>query len=145
MLNETSSPSTHAKGGVNVGWPDTSSSWTTRVAAFYNCMEVVTQAQYDEGSGSGKPATLWLGAGLTTCANKVRAGTLADFFVDAANGDYSPKKSTPARNAGVNAPWMAGATDLAGKARINVDDGNVVDIGCYEWYKNIHGLILTVR
>lgn len=145
VLNEALAPSTHAKGGVNAGWADTGS-WTTRVVSFYNCMEVVSQEDYDKGSGSGNPAVLWLGTGATDCANKVVAGTLADFFIDAANGDYTTLKKSPARNAGVNHGWMASATDIIGKARINAEDGSIVDIGCYEWYNlNPPGLMIFVR
>lgn len=154
VLNEASSPSTYAKGGVNVGWPDTSGSWTTRVAAFYNCMEVVTQEQYDTpGNGkSGTAAALSLGAGLTTCANKVRAGTLADFFTDAAQGDYTLCSTSPARNAGVNLAWMTGARDLRNDPkwpRINADDRvdgvALVDLGCYEWFNPASPTIISFR
>jgi len=68
-------------------------------------------------------------------------------FVDAANGDYSLAKNSVCRNAGDNTPWVgvADAKDLAGKARVNADDDNIVDIGCYEWYSSSNGLILYVR
>lgn len=139
VLNEAGAPSTYAKGGVNVGWDDTGSSWSTRVAAFYNCMEVVTQSQYDAGlNSSGTPAALSLNQGLTTYQDKVNAGTLADYFADAAKGDYTPVKRSPARNAALDLAWMADATDLAGNARINAEDlvagAALPDLGCYEWY-----------
>ena len=118
-------------------------------------MEVVSQEDYDKGgsgittaSAAGKPAVLWYGTGATDFANKVVAGTLADFFTDAANGDYTTVKKSPARNAGVNHDWMASAADFTGKARINADDGSIVDIGCHEWYNPnppTPGLIIVVR
>ena len=153
VRNEAQNPgTTHAKGGVNVGWYNTDGNWKPpQVKSFYNCMEVVSQEDYDKGgsgdvSSGGKPAVLWLGTGATDFANKVVAGTLADFFTDAANGDYTTVKKSPARNVGVNHDWMASATDLIGKVRINADDGSIVDIGCYEWYNlNPPGLMIFVR
>lgn len=153
VLNEARNPGTsHAKSGVNVGWYNTDANWyPPQVKSFYNCMEVVSQEDYDKGgsgitTGGGKPAVLWYGTGATDFANKVVAGTLADFFIDAANGDYTTVKKSPARNVGVNHDWMASATDLIGKVRINADDGSIVDIGCYEWYNlNPPGLMIFVR
>ena len=49
-------------------------------------------------------------------------------FKDAANGDYSIKSSSPARDAGTNQEWMKNAFDLAGNKRKT----GRVDIGCYE-------------
>lgn len=153
VRNEAQNPgTTHAKGGVNVGWYNTDGNWKPpQVKSFYNCMEVVSQEDYDKGgsgdvSSGGKPAVLWLGTGATDFANKVVAGTLADFFTDAANGDYTTVKKSAARNAGVYHGWMASAIDLAHKSRINVDDDSKVDIGCYEWYNlNPPGMVIFVR
>ena len=69
-------------------------------------------------------------------------------FKDATNGDYALAKNSVCRNAGDNTVWagIAGANDLAGKARINADDGNVVDVGCYEWYSSkLPGMTIFVR
>jgi len=51
-------------------------------------------------------------------------------FVNRAEGNYRVWALSPCVNAGANQAWMADATDLAGKARIQ--DGTV-DIGAYEW------------
>jgi len=50
-------------------------------------------------------------------------------FVNAALGDYRPAPGSPLINAGTNAAWMSGATDLRGVPRIQ---GDVVDVGAYE-------------
>ena len=55
---------------------------------------------------------------------------------------YAIRYASAARNAGVNAAWMADATDMAGHARIN--DGTV-DIGCYECYLPCEGTIVIFR
>jgi hypothetical protein len=55
---------------------------------------------------------------------------------------YAIRYASGARNRGVNAAWMADATDMAGNARIN--DGTV-DIGCYECTLPNEGPIVTVR
>ena len=53
-------------------------------------------------------------------------------FVDAANGDFRLKNSSPCKNTGIlEEGWMANASDLAGNARVL--DG-VPNIGCYEFY-----------
>ena len=77
--------------------------------------------------------------------------TVADLFADYAAGDLMPSKGSILRNAGVNRDWMtAMAFDLTGKnLRINpgdkVDDSAIVDIGCYEWFVKLTGLILSFR
>lgn len=55
---------------------------------------------------------------------------------------YALRYGSAARNAGVNAAWMASATDLAGNARIA--DG-VVDAGCYECMLPNDGTLFLVR
>ena len=55
---------------------------------------------------------------------------------------YAIRYASAARNAGMNAAWMASATDLAGNARVN--DG-IVDIGCYECYLPCEGTMLIFR
>ena len=62
-------------------------------------------------------------------------------FVDPANGDFSLQASSPCRDKGVYADWMATAFDLLGKKRIV---GDYVDIGCFE-YCPIPGLMIIVR
>lgn len=49
-------------------------------------------------------------------------------FKNAVRGDYRLKTGSPAHNAGFNAEWCEGATDLAGKNR----KSGTVDMGCYE-------------
>ncbi len=55
---------------------------------------------------------------------------------------YAIRYASGARNRGVNAAWMADATDMAGNARIN--DGTV-DIGCYECYLPCEGTMVIFR
>ena len=50
-------------------------------------------------------------------------------FADAENGDWRLADDSPCKGKGLNEPWMAGALDLAGIARIQGDN---VDIGAYE-------------
>ena len=87
-------------------------------------------------------------SGIAFGAHMVGGAGATPGFADAANGDYALAKNSVCRNAGDNTAWagIAGATDLAGKARINADDGNVVDIGCYEWYSSrLPGMAIFVR
>ena len=87
-------------------------------------------------------------SGIAFGAHMVGGAGATPGFADAANGDYALAKNSVCRNAGDNTAWagIAGATDLAGKARINADDGNVVDIGCYEWYSSrLPGMVIFVR
>ena len=62
-------------------------------------------------------------------------------FADAAHGDFTLRSSSPCRDVGAAADWMAGATDLAGNARIL---GAASDIGCFE-YRPSAGLIILLR
>jgi len=69
-------------------------------------------------------------------------------FANTAAGDYTLAKNSVCRNAGDSSVWagIASAKDLAGNGRINAADGNVVDIGCYEWYSSAPpGLMIFVR
>ena len=58
-------------------------------------------------------------------------------FKDAANGDWSLKRSSVLVDAGVWADWMDSARDIAGNRRCLkkglVKDGALPDIGCYEF------------
>ena len=64
-------------------------------------------------------------------------------FADAAHGDYSLTKHSPARNAGTNLTWMAGVLDLSGqRKRVRINE-EIVDVGCYE-FRPIPGLLLFV-
>lgn len=62
-------------------------------------------------------------------------------FVDPANGDFRISASSPCKDAGLSASWMANAFDLAGKVRVS---GSAPDIGCYE-YVAAKGLLLIIR
>ncbi len=61
-----------------------------------------------------------------TVVNQLAADPL---FRHPAGGDYRLCANSPCRDAGTNADWMAGATDLDGNARII---NAIVDIGAYE-------------
>ena len=64
-------------------------------------------------------------------------------FLNAAQGDYTLRRSSPARGAGVWIDWMDGATDLAGTPRVNPEFG-APDMGCYTcWHKP--GLLLLLK
>jgi hypothetical protein len=57
------------------------------------------------------------------------AGTDIDLkTMDALRG-YMPGPGSPCIDAGIDRPWMTGATDLDGNPRVQ---GGGVDIGCYE-------------
>ena len=46
---------------------------------------------------------------------------------------YAPRRTSPARDAGLAQDWAADAVDLAGRPRLN----GSIDIGCYEcWAKS---------
>ena len=66
-------------------------------------------------------------------------GTVATFFKDYANGDYTPNQTGPLYNAGVT-PENAPSVDLAGNPRVQ---GKSIDIGCFESPKL--GFSLSVR
>ena len=71
-------------------------------------------------------------------------------FTDAEKGDYTLTKSSPARDVGLDQPWMfePGAHDLAlvkkhGRISARIV-GDHVDLGCYEWSPD-PGLMLLLR
>ena len=58
-------------------------------------------------------------------------------FRNAAKGDFRLLGGSPAVDAGLDQPWMVGATDFLGKPRIALAEfGGVVDMGCYERQPN---------
>ena len=64
-------------------------------------------------------------------------------FRDAANGDYTPSRKSPARNKGLLLDWMtADAKDILGNVR--VFDG-APDIGAFENVEPIPGMMLIIR
>ena len=62
-------------------------------------------------------------------------------FVDAANGDFRLKNSSPCKNKGIWEDWMANAFYLSGDARL-LDD--VSNMGCYEYIQSL-GVVLIFR
>ena len=61
-------------------------------------------------------------------------------FVDAANGDFRLKGTSPCRDVALTESWMTDAFDLASKARVF---GDSPDMGCYEFIP-VPGLMLLV-
>lgn len=59
--------------------------------------------------------------------------TNAPGLVDYAGYDFRLTGDSPCINAGLNLPWMDGAADLDGHARLDPFSGRV-DIGCYEYF-----------
>ena len=57
-------------------------------------------------------------------------------FNDYANGEFSPAADSVLVTNGVVLAWMSGATDLAGRPRLNQ---SLVDIGCYQSDPNAEG------
>ena len=73
-------------------------------------------------------------------------------FVDADNEDYRLRKKSPAINAGQTLPWMraADALDLTAyfpkeKHPVARVVGSEVDIGCYEYFPTLTGLMLLLK
>ncbi len=62
-------------------------------------------------------------------------------FVDAANGDFSLRSSSPCRDAGLLESWMENAFDLAGNRRV---DATIPDIGCCEYIPE-KGFVIIFR
>lgn len=69
-------------------------------------------------------------------------------FKDAANGDWSLKRSSVLVDVGVKADWMNSSCDLAGHKRCLkrglVSDDALPDIGCYEFY-TVAGFKISLR
>ena len=84
--------------------------------------------------------------GYATNAGVANTRKVADMkFTDAANGDYTPKTSSPLYNAGCQEPWLLallGETDLAGNPRVF---GAGIDIGAYECQKLKPGAMMIVK
>ena len=102
---------------------------TTNALDMVNCVFVGSQKGVDEN---------W--KGLVNCKK------VADVkFADAANGDYTPKTSSPLYDAGCQDPWilsLVGDKDLAGNQRVYYRG---IDIGAYESQLNRPGSLLIVR
>ena len=65
-------------------------------------------------------------------------------FVDPSAGDYHLAKGSACINAGANAAWMTGATDLDNNPKKGRIAEQIVDIGCYEYWP-VRGLLLIFR
>lgn len=124
---------------------NTASSTGGGIYADYSTLGVTNCIFYGNTKSGGTANAFYAGTGATIKTGSCLEESADPGFKDAANGDYTLKRQSVCRNAGANAAWMAGAADLAGNARINADDGNVVDIGCYEWYRSDRGLIILFR
>jgi hypothetical protein len=55
---------------------------------------------------------------------------------------YALHRKSPCVDAGANGDWTVNDLDLAGNKRIN---GDAVDIGCYENWDRIPGLIMLMK
>ena len=85
-------------------------------------------------------------AGLMAVANVDTTGVSSNLscradaegvkFNDYANGDFRPATNSVLVTNGVVLAWMSGATDLAGRPRLNQ---SLVDIGCYQSDPNAEG------
>ena len=102
------------------GEPEDNSYWTLNDGAYVNCCGYPEVARFKAANGciAADPK-----------------------FVDPAHGDFSLQPSSPCRNAGQNADWMAMSTDLASNPRIGEDR---VDIGCLE-YKPFSGMEIIIK
>lgn len=81
----------------------------------------------------------------STLADSLQVAYASIKFEDAANGDYTPRYSSPACNAGLGSDWLVscvGATDFAGNQR--VFDG-AIDVGALECQKRNPGFRLICR
>ena len=65
--------------------------------------------------------------------------TQADpLFIDAENGDWRLRGSSPCIDTGTNQTWMTTARDLDGRPRLN----SAPDMGCYEYWPQATMLIM---
>jgi len=92
-------------------------------------------------------------AGAANITNILANGEVVVQFKDAANGDYTLRRSSPHRDAGTKLGWMTvDATDLAGNPRV-VTNGKTLaenpdalpDLGAYEQQECPRGMMLLVR
>ena len=58
---------------------------------------------------------------------------------------YALKRSSPLRNLGAYADWMASATDSRGEGYPRATDDHKVDLGCYQCWLPAEGALLLVR
>ena len=117
-------------------------------AGFYNrfsCSIINTIIAGNTMNGAPEGANDWFRNGATVTASHSCAYpapspynqfteangclTVSPKFVDAANGDFRLRGSSPCKDTALLEPWMANALDLAGNARVM---GNGPNMGCYE-------------
>ena len=105
-----------------------------------------------EGGTANADVALVLAADVSGNSTALTAAAAADpkgaGFRDAANGDFSPKRSSILVDAGAKSDWMDSACDLAGHKRCLkkglVRDGAIPDVGCYEFFA-IAGFKVSLR
>lgn len=137
-----------SSGGASInyrnGWKNgAASSLTLR-----NCyIEGADKISVDQYKGTGVDVTVYpsgstvpiLAFDTTGASDRIfeSAKEKGPGFADAENGDWHLARKSPLRDAGINADWMANATDLEGKPRLLRLNGKysasaTVDLGCYE-------------
>jgi len=86
--------------------------------------------------GGGANVYVWNAASISnSCAPELVVDgtngnvTASPLFQNAAEGNFRLRRDSPCLNAGTNEAWMATASDLDGKPRLQQ---RVVDMGCYE-------------
>ena len=105
-----------------------------------------------EGGTANADVALVLAADVSGNSTALTAAAAADpkgaGFRDAANGDFSLKRSSVLVDAGVKADWMDSACDIVGNKRCLkkglVKDGAMPDIGCFE-FCSIAGFKVSLR
>jgi hypothetical protein len=118
-------------------------------------MNSIVYFNNDSGTASNYQfATVGMtGAAVNCClAPAVSGGNYTNFstnnitfnpqFADWQTGDYHLTKDSPCVNAGFNQAWMATATDLDGRPRLDKFSG-IVDIGCYEYL--FSGMLVKIQ